>query len=340
MPLLGAKAKGVTALAMDLTGEVYGTFSLTDTLSYQFGSSALQVLSWTSCLSIVPGILSTSDGWNKAHLSGRVKDLKGQALGWLQFFRGAIRTTASGCCLIPATGLSLALFFTASKTAATVASLLKGFGGALLGGASFLLALSGLIFIAHSYAIRKEMNQIGDDQKALEMLKQKPEYDLLYALGSTGLERVKEGSLVDAKEVMEAVYSENTQQIVISALYFTLSICATAITIASFFIVSSPMLLQMAIMDTCLGFIWLIADSVALIDSIKEDKPGQYDKTWIRFTFLFCSSIMIAAALLSNGLVPLLISCTLGLLLLLIHLTYLAERRVETKPNPALLLTA
>ncbi|HSX03786.1 MAG TPA: hypothetical protein VLG76_03555 [Rhabdochlamydiaceae bacterium] len=325
VPILGCKVRGITTIAMDLTGEVYGGFSLTSTLKYHFGSSALQVLSWTSCLSLVPAMLSTSEGWQKVQLCGKVSDLKGQALGGLQFLRGVIRTAVSSLCLIPASGINVALFFTASKTASAVADILRSAGGGFLGGASLLSSFSALFFIANGLSFRQKLAAFSTDQERLEMLQGESSNELLYALGKEGVELVQNASLESANEVMKIVYQENTRQILISVLYFTLNLSSAGLTAASFLLTGPSMLFGISVMETALGLIWLVTDSVAFIDSIKTDKPGACDEDWVTFTFLFCSAILITSASLSNGPVPLAISITMGLLLLAVHLSYFAE---------------
>ncbi|HSX12605.1 MAG TPA: hypothetical protein VLF61_03860 [Rhabdochlamydiaceae bacterium] len=323
VPILGAKVRGITAVTSDLTGEVYGGFSLTEALQVHYKAPGLQILNWPSrFFSLGTGATSAVEGYRKAEWSQKVKDLKGRALGWLQCGRGVLNSLGSGGCLIPATCIDFALFFTTSKTALFAATILTGTGESFLAAASILYGFSALIFITHGLSFRRQLSQAGSECKALEILQGMRDEDLLYAMGAAGLEAVKTGSLERAKEVLEIVFTENSKQILISLLYLAICLCATGLTILSIIFTEGPVLFGLAFADTALGLVCLIMDLVALFSSFDEDRPGKYDRLWMSFLFVFCSLIFIASALLSHSLVPLLVSTCLGVLLFLMLLAY------------------
>lgn len=326
MPILGSRVRGITAVTSDMTGSVYGGFSLTDSLQYQYKSQGLQVLSWPSRFFVLgTGMASAVDGYRKVRLSERVHDLKGKALGYFQCVRGTLNSAASGC-LIPATFLDFALFFTSSKTALLASTILTGVGESLLGGATFFYTFSALTFIGYSLYFRYQINQVKEERALLKQLQGESEENLLYAMGAAGMEMVKNGSLDQAQEIVSAVYAENAKQILVSLLYLGIGLAAIALTGVSIMITSGPLLFNVAVADTALGFVCLVVDAIGLLIGFSEDKSGKYDRLWMSFVFVLCSLIFIASAVLSSGLVPLIVSTCLGSILFLMQLAYFSSK--------------
>lgn len=326
LPVLGNVPKGITNLFMDLTGEVNGSFSITDSMQSEFGIHSLQILSTTACLSIMTGPLSVYEGQKKIRLSEKVQDIKGQILGWLQCFRGGLRFTA-GSLFVPASGMNVILFFTMSKTLAVVASFFKEAGGTLLGVASLLLSMSAILLLVHAFEFRQKIHEMLQEPEGafriIQMLKGDMALgrtgDLLHATNGACVDEVRHAELHEAEKIVELILDENNKKILISLLYLGLSAISTIITFASFFIAAESALVVLAILDTTIGLIWLGLDVFALGESFKDSEFGKYDLSWMCFTFVMSVIIIVAATICAQSIVANIVTLTVGSILLAAH---------------------
>lgn len=332
LPILGNVSKGITNLFMDLTGEVNGSFSITDSLRHEFGSNSLQILSTTACLSIMTGPLSVYEGQKKIKLSEKAHDIKGQILGWLQCARGGLRFTAGSLFY----GMNIALLFTASKTGVIVGSMLKETGGALLGTASLFLSISASLLLGHAIEFRQKINAILETpdgaETALSMLKGELAKgctgDLLHATRGACVEEVRHADLSEADAVMQNVLNENTKKIAISLLYFALSMSSAMVTFAAFFIAGENSLFGLAIIDTILGLIWLSLDVFGLAESLKDAEPGRYDVIWMLFTFVLSTVVVFSAAFYANCFAAHLVTLMVGTVLIMMHWSFFTQEDI------------
>jgi hypothetical protein len=243
------------------------------------------------------GIASAVEGFKRA----QGQSLKGKMLSYLQCGRGVLNSVGAGICLVPASALNLALFFTTSKTVLFAVGCLTEVGEGLLGLSMLLYAFSALILIVHSLVFRYRLSQLKGEEEKSAFLQQTSDETLIYALGYDGMEAARAGEI-------DKIARANTKHILISLLYLAIGVAAAALSLV--FELSGANLL--------LGVICLAMDAAALALEFKKGEEGKADRLWLALSFAVCAAVFAASAFF----LPVIVPVILTIVLLLLHGAY------------------
>lgn len=307
-----------------ITGQLrsIGAFAFPSKLSRD--SNALALLNLTACLSVITGpsmLLMSRRDWK---VSSEQNDQKGKRFAAIGLTRGVLQTSAAALCVLPATGITCALFFTACKSAAFAGALLNSVGSGLFSLAATLQMFSSALKIREGIQLRRSLLAHQDPKAALAELKErlKNPVELRGWLRTVDREEVEDAYLATderAQQVVQALLKNQQMNLIMESLDLLLNLAGIGLGIAGFFLTGPMALYILGATGLLIGVCGVGLDIREIREAAKWKGTAPKEKTTLLLSASFSILIMAGAAYLSRGWAAMGISIFSGLILLAIH---------------------
>lgn len=279
-------------LVMDLTGPVQGCYNALSMEDFKASSTAQTVLGFTSCLTAITGPLLIHHGVEEIHVSHALKDFWGEVYGYIQTAYGSLTTTAGIGCMIPATGISLALLCTTCTTAAVAGQILLQVGAGIFGIASLLQVCKSVISFREIWECHCKLKDLSPED-ALTLLQNEIEDPALLRqwqrMSSVELmEKIRTATPVQAKALIREMRWELTKSLILEALNMVLGLISIGLTVAGYFAGGYALVIA----GTVLGIISVLFDIGAFVDAASSENIALLEKPWFYISAILTVIVM------------------------------------------------
>lgn len=305
--------------------EVLGTLDASDR---HLKDRSLQILSFTSCVSLFTGLIASIKGIREYILGTKIANTTAKLRGASHFMAGSSEVMAGGA-YVGMTGAMINHYITAGHVAHVAAEHLEHIGSGLVGCSTFFYAIYWGIELLDLIDVREKIDSAFEkDADVFSMIRKAikdPKYRLQWekALGKELLHKIMDNQPVDLDEVNIKV----NDRILKALCYSLLSVGAA---IATGLILSSIPIVAPWIFSAIgagLGIIWLISDVNNLKECLKE-KVMNWEKSWIYFSTLFCLAAITASLWASKEVLTYALTLAIGVALFIVH--YLAISKIQS----------
>ncbi len=308
--------------------EVLGTL---DASNRHLKDRSLQILSFTSCLSLFSGVIASIKGVREYQLGEKVEDLTTKLKGFFHFMAGSSEIVAGGA-YIGMTGSMIDFYLKSSHVAHVVAEHLEHAGSGLIGFSTLFYSAYWGIELFDLVNCRDKIDALikegGDLKGVLQLIRGEVQAKNLHpkwhkALGKELLHDIMEHKSVELDQINNRI----NQKILLSMCYSLLSIGAAVVTtlVMSSFTFVAPWIFSAV--GAGLGIIWLLNDVYNLKECFKEEVMS-WEKGWIYFSTLFCLAAVMGSICASQELLSYALTLTLGLAIFIVH--YCAIRKIHS----------
>ncbi len=333
---IGSLAPDTAGLVGHVAEEIQGVLSVLDATRINVNKKALEVLSFSSCVTFFTGVVATVRGAREYLLGRQIDDLGTQIRGGLHTAAGGFEVGA-GTAYIGMSGATLYYFATAAHIAHVAAQALEKLGGALVGVATVFYAMYWAVEAVDLFLCKQKLSRFiaegGGPKKVGELIRedlQDPAAQIQWqrALGGELYHKVIDSKEPLSQEMVDRLQMQVNKKLALASFYSVLSVAAAVVTgLALTSTVAMAPWLFSAI-AAGIGVIWVLNDLVGFAKDLETGEVMNWEKAWVYFSTLFCIGAVVASLLLSQQVLSLAIALAVGTLIFVVH--YCAIRKIHS----------
>lgn len=309
-------ASDALGIVMDLTGEVQGVAGAYDYLNIQ--SKALDILGFTSSLSIFTGPIAINHGWKEVKIARILDDLWAEIKGWFNTVYGVLQT-ASGAVFAGMSTAMMVFIATTAKTADVVSNILGKVGVGLAGASLLCGTISRLMELPYLFHYGKliyqgDMEKIREEMGELKLARGWEEF-----LGEELMEKIKNGGEFSKSELVWPILKEVTSLL----LYFTGTVLAALELFA-------PALFPpwtLGVIGAGLGLLFLLSDGYEFFTGLGTEQMETWERVLMGISGILCLAISITAFSYATDACERIATILAGSILALVHLIVIAKNQ-------------